>query len=59
MKIIFNAALRKDLYSFVKKAFLESHGHGLGNQDYIRFMCHELSNIRTGQGRRFVITSTR
>jgi hypothetical protein len=51
MKTIFNAALRKDLYSFVKKAFLESHGQRLGDQSYTEYLCHELSKIRSRQVR--------
>jgi predicted phage terminase large subunit-like protein len=55
MKTTFNAALRKDLYSFVKKAFRESHGHGLGDQSYIEYLCHELFKIRSRRVRFFVI----
>jgi predicted phage terminase large subunit-like protein len=55
MKTIFNAALRKELYSFVGKAFLEAHGEGLGDQDYIEYLCHELSKIRSRQKRFFLV----
>ena len=55
MKPIFNAALRTDLCSFVKKAFWHTHGQKLGNQRYIEYMCHELSKVRDGRVRFFVI----
>ena len=51
MKSAFNIALRKDLFSFVKKAFREDQGQKLGQQPYIEYMCCELSKIRTGQDR--------
>ena len=55
MKSDFNIALRKDLFSFVKKAFREEHGEKLGNQRYIEYMCWELSKILSGKGRFFLI----
>src|ERR1700737_1334756 len=55
MKSAFNIALRKDLFSFVKKAFREDQGQKLGQQPYIEYMCRELSKIRTGQDRFFLI----
>jgi predicted phage terminase large subunit-like protein len=55
MKSAFNIALRKDLFSFVKKAFREDQGQKLGQQPYIEYMCCELSKIRTGQDRFFLI----
>ena len=36
-----NFALRKDLRAFVAKAFLEEHGHQLGDQRYIDYICFE------------------
>src|ERR1700730_10448266 len=55
MKSAFNIALRKDLFSFVKKAFREDQGQKLGDQPYIEYMCCELSKLRTGQDRFFLI----
>jgi predicted phage terminase large subunit-like protein len=55
MKSAFNSALRKDLLSFVKKAFIEDQGQKLGDQPYIEYMCSELSKLRTGEDRFFLI----
>jgi predicted phage terminase large subunit-like protein len=50
-----NGALRKELRAFVAKAFLEEHGHQLGDQPYIDYICSELSKIRRGKERLFLI----
>ena len=50
-----NGALRKELRAFVAKAFLEEHGHQLGDQPYIDYICSELSKIRRGKQRLFLI----
>jgi predicted phage terminase large subunit-like protein len=55
VKPIFNAALRKDLYCFVKKAFLEAHGYKLGDQTYVEYICYNLSKIGTERERLFVV----
>ena len=50
-----NGALRKELRAFLAKAFLEEHGHQLGDQPYIDYICFELSKIRRGKERLFLI----
>ena len=55
MKPIFNAALRDDFYTFVQKAFLDTHGDKLGSQKYIEYLCHQLSKVCTGRVRRFLV----
>ena len=51
----FNAALWKDLFSFLKKAFLEDQGQPLGEQPYLEYMSFQLSKILQGEKRLFLI----
>jgi hypothetical protein len=55
LKEAFNAALRNDLFSFVKKAFLEDQGQPLDEQRYLEYMSFRLSKILTGEERFFLI----
>jgi predicted phage terminase large subunit-like protein len=55
MSATFKEALRNDFGSFVNKAFRETHGHRLGHQPYIDHICFELSKIRSGEERFFLI----
>ena len=54
---VFDAILRSNLLSFVRKAFTTvSPGDGFASNWHIEAMCHALSKVATGETRRLIIT---
>ena len=51
----FIEAVRSHCFSFVRKAFWETHGEKLGRQGYIMYVCFVLERIVSGEIKRLVI----
>lgn len=48
------AALRTDPYSFVHRAFRAIHDGQKLRDDYVRYLCHELAKLSSGESRRVI-----